>query len=518
MTSWLQFQEKYRNSVLQIKVVFTLDDPMKPYRTPNDKQASGSGFFINAENGIILTNAHVVDNSISIIGRIPKLSKINLRMKLIRYSKDKDIALCQIYNEDLNKIKEKIGDLSKLDIPFGDNFELRETDEVMAIGYPLGEEEIKFTNGTVSGFFPNVKSENENEDLTISENTPTYIQITASINPGNSGGCLLNKKGEFVGINSAGYMFYQNIAYAIGTRTIIGIMESLLEPIKNDLKPVNLGENSALIPINSDVLLKLPKLSFDWCPTNKTLLKSLVHKDIEGIYVTKVYKDSCLNELEEGDIITSIEIDATPYKNLINIKEKNIICKFDNWGTLIIDGFSRNITLKEIVDIIPINSNIKLKLWRNNVEYLMETAYIKSDIEPLVYKSFRFEPLDYEIIAGLCITQLTLNHIDYNDKLLKYSQGKNRYVKKLLIVNIFPDTEASKTKSLNVGMFIKKINGIDVETLEDLKNIITNIKDEILYISSNKNVIFAVDIKQMILEDRATIENFQINHRYILHK
>jgi S1-C subfamily serine protease len=516
MSSWIQFQEKYRNSVLQIKVVHTLLNPMKPYQSFMDKSSSGSGFFINAENGLLLTNAHVVDNSVSILGRIPKLSKINLRLKLIKYCKDKDVALCQIYKDDLDIVKDKIGDLSSLNIPFGDNFELRETDEVMAVGYPLGEEEIKFTNGTVSGFFPNVKSKNDEEsDLTISEDTPSYIQITASINPGNSGGCLLNKKGEIVGINSAGYMFYQNIAYAIGTRTIISIMSGLFESLKNNLNPTLLGNNSALIPTGSDVLLKLPKLSFDWCPTNKTLLKSLVSSDIEGIYITKVYEDSCLTELQEGDIITSIIIDVTPYHNLMNIKEKIISCNFDNWGTLIVDGFNRNITLKEIMDIIPIDSNIKLKLWRNNIEYLMETKYTRVNVQPLVYKSFRFEILDYEIIAGLCVTPLTLNHIDYDSKLLKYSEGKNRYVNKLLIVNIFPDTEANKTKCLEKGMFIKQINDTKTETIEDLRNAIRNNKNETLYIYANKNIIFAINVKQMILEDKAIIQNFEINHKYI---
>ncbi len=42
--SWIQFQEKYRNSVLQLIVVHNEYNPMKPYKNPNDKKASGSGF------------------------------------------------------------------------------------------------------------------------------------------------------------------------------------------------------------------------------------------------------------------------------------------------------------------------------------------------------------------------------------------------------------------------------------------------------------------------------------------
>ena len=516
MFTWIQFQEKYRNSVLQLIVVHTIHSPIKPYKDPNDRKASGSGFFMSAENGLIITNGHVVDNAISITGRIPKLGKIDLKIRIIRYCKDKDIALCQIYKEDLDKVKEKLGDLSKLNIPFGDNFLLRETDEVMAIGYPLGEEEIKFTTGIVSGFFPNVKSKEDEDDLTPDEYSPTYIQITAPINGGNSGGCLLNKKGEVVGVNSAGYMFSQNIAYAIGTRTIMGIISGLIEPIKGHLSPPELGENSALIPTGSDVILKLPKLSFDWCSTNKSLLKALAHQDIEGIYVTKVYPDSCLTELEEGDIITSITVDVTPSYNILIIKDPIIVGKFDNWGTLDIKNFQRHITFKEIMDIIPINSILKINLWRENTHYEMKIKYTLNDHDALVYRSFRFQPLKYEILAGLCITELTLNHVDYDTKLLKYSQGKNRFAKKLLIVNIFPDTEASKTKSIDIGMFIKSINNIKVSTIQDLQNLIKALNGDTLFIQLNHRVVFAVDIKQMIAEDKSVIKNFEINHKYIL--
>src|SRR5205807_3208889 len=68
---------------------------------------------------------------------------------------------------------------------------------VLALGYPLGQQSLKSTNGIVSGREYNM------------------IQISNAINPGSSGGPLLNTRGEVIGINTAGIVDAQNIGYAI---------------------------------------------------------------------------------------------------------------------------------------------------------------------------------------------------------------------------------------------------------------------------------------------------------------
>ena len=74
---------------------------------------------------------------------------------------------------------------------------VRRSDEVLALGYPLGQQSLKSTTGVISG------------------REQHLIQMSAAINPGNSGGPLLNVNGEVVGINSAIIQGAQNVGYII---------------------------------------------------------------------------------------------------------------------------------------------------------------------------------------------------------------------------------------------------------------------------------------------------------------
>ena len=227
---WTAHGDRWKNSVLQLKVIRAIYKPDRPYGDPNDKTTSGSAFIIDIDRGYVGTNAHVVSNAISITGRIPKLGKRDLSLELIGICREKDLALCKIHHDDIKLITRGLNkeQILNLNMKFGDNMELKETDEVMTIGYPMGQESIKYTTGIVSGF----ETKNGDEFGNVEDakhRSPTYIQITAAVNPGNSGGPLLNRKGEIVGINAAGYLFAQNIGYAIPSRTFLSIYCELVK-------------------------------------------------------------------------------------------------------------------------------------------------------------------------------------------------------------------------------------------------------------------------------------------------
>jgi Do/DeqQ family serine protease len=147
--------------------------------------ASGSGVIIDAKNGYVLTNDHVVTDD----GRLP-LASIQLRVglrdgrefigQLVGHDELTDIAVVKIPADHLTAI------------PIADSAALQVGDIVLAIGYPLGLDQT-VTVGVVSGLRRHL-SNKQLED---------FIQTDAAINHGNSGGPLIDTQGRLIGINTA---------------------------------------------------------------------------------------------------------------------------------------------------------------------------------------------------------------------------------------------------------------------------------------------------------------------------
>ena len=144
-----------------------------------ETQATGSGVIVDAAQGYVMTNAHVVENA----SNIEVTTKDNRRLtaKLIGRDADTDIAVLQIPANGLTAV------------PIGDSDRLQVGDFVLAIGNPFGLGQT-VTSGIVSAL--------GRSGLGI-EGYEDFIQTDASINPGNSGGPLVDLQGRVVGINTA---------------------------------------------------------------------------------------------------------------------------------------------------------------------------------------------------------------------------------------------------------------------------------------------------------------------------
>ena len=516
---WSFYGNRWKNSVLQLIVIRGIYNPARPYGDPDDKKVSGSSFIIDIERGYIATNAHVVSNAISISGRIPKLGKRDISLELISICKEKDLALCKIHHDDIKLITRGMSpeEISNLNMKFGDNMLLRETDEVMTIGYPLGHKNIKYTTGIVSGF--ETKTPDDYYDIEDGKHRgPSYIQITAAINPGNSGGPLLNNKGEVIGINAAGYLFAQNVGYAIPSRTFLSIY---CEMVKH-------------------TIVKLPTLAVEWNKTNRELMGIKTGDErTYGIYVKKVYSDSCVDSVEEGDIIKRLDYEDTFWATqdafnlnnhdpdtICNLDKINVLCYFDRYGDAsvgikknerFVKLIDRKMSFSEIVDMIPIGSKLNLEICRNKEWYLVESKHTFKESNRLTRSYPRLESIDYEIFAGICCTNLDMIHVDYFDNLLLYARtAKNRYKKRVVICQVFPDTSAMRTQVLKPGQLIKSINNTPVETLDDIRKILRTLPNEISIMTID-NSLFIVSTNTVISEDKKAIKNYNIrNHNYLL--
>ena len=139
----------------------------------------GSGVILDAKNGYIVTNHHVIEQADDIVVTLSNGHKFNAQ--IVGTDPRADLAVIQIKAQQLNAI------------PMADSSQLRVGDFVVAIGNPFGLGQT-VTSGIVSALGRSGLGIEDYED---------FIQTDASINPGNSGGALVNLRGELVGINTA---------------------------------------------------------------------------------------------------------------------------------------------------------------------------------------------------------------------------------------------------------------------------------------------------------------------------
>ena len=171
--------------------------------------AAGSGFILT-EDGYILTNYHVVENSNSIT--VAMYNGDTYDAQYVGGDEDYDIAVIKVDATDLQPVT------------LGDSDTLNVGDHVLAIGNPLGELTFSMSEGIASSV---------NRAINVDGTPFNMIQVTASINPGNSGGPLLNSYGEVIGIVSAKYSSYasesvEGLGFAIPINDVVAMIEDIM--------------------------------------------------------------------------------------------------------------------------------------------------------------------------------------------------------------------------------------------------------------------------------------------------
>ena len=173
----------------------------RTYRT----QSVGSGF-VWAPDGIIVTNAHVIEGASTIIANMSDGRQFQARV--IGVDPDSDLAVLRVDAPGLPAVS------------IGRSSDLLIGETVIAVGNPFGLSGT-VTTGVISAIGRSVPSQEQGRTFT------DFIQTDASINPGNSGGPLLNIEGQVIGINVAIYAQAQNIGFAIPVDRARKIVEDL---------------------------------------------------------------------------------------------------------------------------------------------------------------------------------------------------------------------------------------------------------------------------------------------------
>jgi S1-C subfamily serine protease len=180
--------------------------------------AGGSGWVLDAGEGLIVTNFHVVNGGTTIEAGPPDDVR---RAELVAAAPCEDLALLRV--EETDGLKQ---------LTLGSQEEIEQGERVVAVGYPANaslEDQLTATEGVVS-----VKESNLKAPTPDAPSFTNVIQTDASLNPGNSGGPLVNADKRLVGVNTAvltqiGGQPIQGQGYAIGVDRVKEIVEPLRE-------------------------------------------------------------------------------------------------------------------------------------------------------------------------------------------------------------------------------------------------------------------------------------------------
>lgn len=193
-----------------------LEDPFfrrffnEPGLGPRERQfqSAGSGVIVDAKNGYIITNAHVIENADEIT--VTLLDDRQIKAEIVGRDKPSDVAVLKVTAKNL------------VEMPLADSSKAEVGDFVLAIGNPFA-----LSHSVTSGIISALGRSDNNPD-----SYQDFIQTDAPINPGNSGGALVNLQGQLVGVNTAifsGSGGNIGIGFAIPSNMVRAVMGQLVQ-------------------------------------------------------------------------------------------------------------------------------------------------------------------------------------------------------------------------------------------------------------------------------------------------
>lgn len=184
-----------------------------------NQRSAGTGFIVS-NDGILVTNSHVIPDGVTNVSVTLSDGTTFEGVKVIGRSSS---------NSSLDVAFLKIEDLKGKDVvpvTLGDSGKMQVGDRVVAIGNALGQFQNTVTSGILSGYGRDVLAGDSTG--AGSKNLTDLFQTDAAINQGNSGGPLVNINGEVIGVNTAVASGAQNIGFAIPINDVKGMISSVV--------------------------------------------------------------------------------------------------------------------------------------------------------------------------------------------------------------------------------------------------------------------------------------------------
>jgi serine protease Do len=467
--NWVEIQKKSKDAMVQVFSTVSPFNWLEPYRVPEQGEGRGSGFFIDNE-GHFVTNYHVVAQASRVQVSVPILGTERLDATVVGVSPELDVALVRLDKDGLKAIRKKLKSIPYFEL--GNSNNVVRGQEILALGYPLGEENLKSSQGTISGWARVALAAQGFNDI--------CFQTTAAINPGNSGGPSLGANGEVIGINFAVTINAQNISYII---------------------PIN-HVKSYINKMSSCRLERKPNLGISFLPVSKNMTEFFSLNEDGGLYVSSVISGSFFEQIgiKQGDLI--LEINGHTFDSMGNTDV--------NWSEDKVPG-------SDVLGRLAAGDDVSMIVSRNENREELNFKLEAGTISPVRLMFPECEKVDYEILAGLCIMELSFNHLFFQAFMInntpglgKYASEGNRNKNALIVTNILQASEVTNcSRLLKAGVLVKEVNGKKVSTLEELRAAIkSGLSSDFMTLLTDDNNFVVVSVVKALKDEPRLAKQF----------
>lgn len=428
-----------RQSVVRIQAVSGSFNWFQPFVKGEDQVGFGSGFVVQTDPyPLFVTNEHVINNAKMVTLQLLLFGEQQWEAEVVSVCSKFDLALLVLRKpkEFTDTMKSKGINLKALEIasevlPMGE--------DVVAMGFPLGQDALKISKGNFAG--------NEEVDGNI------CIQSTAPISPGSSGGPLLDGSGEkVVGVNFAKATEGENINYVIPAWRVTQMIQNHLH-------------EQPKIPEGGEWKRKqvqVPNPELTAIEANAGLY-ALSKGCKSGVFISKIGDRSFFRKAEplvpdQSFLVSANGVELDQFGMGLN-------SKYAADKVMYTDLFFMQESLYEPVHFETCNNGTITKhkasrAW--NPQYERGLRYVN---EPA------FTDIEYEMFGDLSIMEMTINHIS---TVIQHDPGPARWLHpdlisqpRLMINFVRPGSYAADF--LSPGSAVAKVNGHEVHTLAELR-------------------------------------------------
>jgi len=444
------------SSVVKLHTQHVIYDPFSPFQIIENTVSSGTAFFFDTD--LLLTCNHCVQDTIKTFISMPNINKKQFPVTILAIIPQLDIALLKLDKSDLKQNSYTV-------LPLGDSDEIKPLDQVIALGFPMDSDSLKFTKGIISG------------------KQYEFLQTDASINPGNSGGPLLFKD-RVIGINSHKIKNAENMGFSVP----INFFKKWYEYISKKT-------------MNGVVIIRLPSLNLIYSTLNENSINFLNKRHLDKINSGIMITQSKNSLIKVGDIIT--EINGSSVDNFGSIKFGDATISLNKFLINYIEGDKISISGIRDGKIFSIDILVKIE---------------KSPGMNFVYTPF--ENYSYVIIGGILIMELTYNHlallneenIGENSKLFLKSESKLN--KTFFVSRILNGSKIKSLDNIYAGNIILNVNKKEVSSYEELISVLKTPYDNHLILYLNNDTVFMYPYSELRKIDEELSKTYRYNIQY----